>query len=538
MSPSFFHTSYKQYKDDTNHVASWLATTAKRCGYPSDLLTSTAAKKDAQTAPKLKGRARKLARDAAKAAPPKKPALQSEDETQAKKIYIIARKDFVTLADFIASFNRPPVQAPAALLALLNRAIALRKRHARWYAHDLSDKNLKSNATHDHFVGVLEKVRETLKPRSQSHISTPSTETQDDYAAASSLFDSLKIEEPSSGLSSAPAPMETLQDERHESEEQFVAEEVKTAQEKYLAAHCLFHDIAKIREFVGKIWSVGVFDLMNCAVATNTAIDLVRQAQRDFEKEFGTAFDYEEVAGRFYAVQCQLQGVDPSRRASAGDPINFEAAGIANFVMFPVYILLASFKNVLSDNHIPVSKPGFFGSYDPNSDRSKKSAREQFEEDKTILMEIMSDVCWLTAITPGIPAEDNFTRMARVMRKDGIIELWSVFAAQIFIDINNIQRGSVDRGLLELQRHAKKIKLTVETNLEFHKSLRIAGWPKTNDQVFQNILVTMDEFVFKDPVQTIMWRFVSNPQNNGTTTATDDVLGSRILRRLFHPSAS
>jgi hypothetical protein len=519
MSPSFFHTSYKQYKDDTNHIASWLATTAKRCGYSSDLLTSTAAKNDAQTAPKLKGRARKLARDAAKAAPSKQPALQSKDEARAKKVYIIARKDFVTLADFIASYNKPSVQVPAALLALLNRAIALRKRHAQWYSHDLSDENLKSNATHDHFVGVLEKVRDTLKPRSHSRAPTPSTEIQDDYAAASNLFDSLKIEEPSGGLSSTPTPTETLQDERRESEEQFVAEEVKTAQERYLAAHCLFHDIAKIREFVGKIWSVGAFDLMNCAVATNTAIDLVRQAQRDFEKEFGTALDYEEVAGRFYAVQCQLQGVDPSKRASAEDPINFEAAGIANFVMFPVYILLASFKDVLSDNHIPISKPRFFGIYDPNSDRSKKSAREQFEEDKVILMEIMSDVCWLTAITPGIPAEDNFTRMVRVMRKDGIIELWSVFATQMFIDINNILRSGVDRGLLELQRHARKIRLTLETNLEFHKSLRIVNWPKTNDQVLQNILAVMNQFVFNDPVQTIIWRLVSNPQtkshNNG-----------------------
>jgi hypothetical protein len=103
--------------------------------------------------------------------------------------------------------------------------------------------------------------------------------------------------------------------------------------------------------------------------------------------------------------------------------------------------------------------------------------------------------------------------MARVMRKDGIIELWSVFATQIFVDINNILRDGVDRGLLELQKHARKIKLTIETNFEFHKSLRIAGWPKTNDQVFRNILVTMDEFVFKDPVQTIIWRFVSNPRN-------------------------
>jgi hypothetical protein len=105
------------------------------------------------------------------------------------------------------------------------------------------------------------------------------------------------------------------------------------------------------------------------------------------------------------------------------------------------------------------------------------------------------------------------------MRKDGIIELWSVFATQMFVDINNILRGGVDRGLVELQRHARKIKLTLGTDLEFHKSLRIAGWPKTNDQVLQNILVTMDDFVFNDPVQTIIRRFVSKPaekwHNNG-----------------------
>ena len=124
-------------------------------------------------------------------------------------------------------------------------------------------------------------------------------------------------------------------------------------------------------------------------------------------------------------------------------------------------------------------------------------------------MEIMADVCWLTAITPGVPAEDNFTRMARVMRKDGIIELWGVFAAQVFVDVNHILRDGVDRGLLELQRHARKIKLSLETNFEFHESLRIAHWPKTNDMILRNILVTMDEFVFNDPVQTIIRRLVS-----------------------------
>ena len=332
-------------------------------------MTNEVAKRDDQSTRKLKGRARKLAREAAKAALPKQPGPQSNDETRAKKVYTIARKDFIALANFIASYDKPVVQVPAAFLTLVNRSIRLRQRHARWYSQDLTEETLKSNATHDYFIGVLEKVRDTLKIRCSSYVSVPPTTSQDDTAETSNLFGSLAIEESSDIISNAQTPTKTLQDEQPESNEQYIAEEVKTMQEKYMAAHCLFHDIAKIREFVSKVWSVEAFDLMNCAVVTNTAIDLVRQAQRDYEKEFGTDLNYEEVAGYFYGAQCHSKGLDPSKRAAANDPINFEAADIANFVMLPVYVLLSSFKDVLSEGHIPVSKPGHLGSYDPSSDR-------------------------------------------------------------------------------------------------------------------------------------------------------------------------
>jgi hypothetical protein len=36
----FLKSSYKQYKEDTDAVATWLATTAKKCGYAVDLLVN------------------------------------------------------------------------------------------------------------------------------------------------------------------------------------------------------------------------------------------------------------------------------------------------------------------------------------------------------------------------------------------------------------------------------------------------------------------------------------------------------------------
>jgi hypothetical protein len=42
MLPSFLKRTYAIYKEDTVSVASWLASTARRCGYSLDLLSNVA----------------------------------------------------------------------------------------------------------------------------------------------------------------------------------------------------------------------------------------------------------------------------------------------------------------------------------------------------------------------------------------------------------------------------------------------------------------------------------------------------------------
>ena len=74
MLPEPIFNTYTQYKSDTLRIATWLASTAARCGYttPSDdavnaLTRNGAANEDGvEVKPqKLKGRARKLAKEAA-----------------------------------------------------------------------------------------------------------------------------------------------------------------------------------------------------------------------------------------------------------------------------------------------------------------------------------------------------------------------------------------------------------------------------------------------------------------------------------------
>lgn len=70
MLPAPLVSVYQQYKQDTDSVASWLASTAKACGYPADLL-------------KPVGQA-------------KKKAKHKHKNTSSK--YVVALKDFVPLA--------------------------------------------------------------------------------------------------------------------------------------------------------------------------------------------------------------------------------------------------------------------------------------------------------------------------------------------------------------------------------------------------------------------------------------------------------
>lgn len=88
LPPDLF-TTFKQYKLDTEHIAGWLASTAEKCGFMRS-------SQPVDKAPKFKGRARKLARDAAKA------EKNDKDTPQ----YIIHVHEFLPMAQISPSIRR------------------------------------------------------------------------------------------------------------------------------------------------------------------------------------------------------------------------------------------------------------------------------------------------------------------------------------------------------------------------------------------------------------------------------------------------
>jgi hypothetical protein len=132
MLPSFLQGTYAIYKEDTDYVASWLASTARRCGYSLDLLSNVAWEVSAQKVSKKKKKKNSKA-------PTLVDTLTTQGQSSATTlatpvIYTIAVKDFVTLAEYIVAFQEPPVEVPFSFVSVLDRAIALRRKHNSWFS--------------------------------------------------------------------------------------------------------------------------------------------------------------------------------------------------------------------------------------------------------------------------------------------------------------------------------------------------------------------------------------------------------------------
>ena len=206
MLPDALMQGLRQYKSDTNALASWLASTARTCGYKCDLPDdqksfASGDKPSSGQAPsgRLKGKARKEAR---KRGAPVNPANSQSPKNQGPK-YTVALKDFLPMAECIAKSRKPLITVPSSFVSTIDRAIRLRSAFAAEMALHGVKVDQDADITHDYFISVLEKVNEALRPRfppCQKEKTTQSAEKED----ISRGFQALSVEEPSQEFLNAP----------------------------------------------------------------------------------------------------------------------------------------------------------------------------------------------------------------------------------------------------------------------------------------------------------------------------------------------
>lgn len=517
MLPPGLLSSYMSYKDDTKIVATWLANNAKRCGYSADLLdriTDPGSSVASQPSTRLKGKARVQARATAYVKPPD--ATTSTSNGNAHKVspaFIIEVKDFIKLAECIVNCSKPLIKVPRAMVKALDRAITLRK------GVGLSSRGSdESDDGHAHFVGVLERTKEVLKPRLPSDVTNDrltqfSAHPQTNNPAMSenikNMFDKLDLQEPSRDSidgSNAESPVAADKDQKPT----YDVEHEKNVVEEHFAVHCLFKDITNIRNWIIELWAYKYHNgdnLVAVSITIDTAIGFVRTLEEDLTKQFPSKSDYPHIVDYYYNVSCRLRGQNVNARERPEDPFNFAVHDLLDVLMLPTFTVLNSMEDLMRSG-LDLNSPG---KRDKSTPWIHKSPRDQVEDDCVVLLAALPHLhVWLANFSDRPLGADEFSRGIKQMAPGKPIPLWLVFAAQCFLDAQHQLGDQVEYGYNSLLRNAWLIKKSIEETLDFHKALRSPNWRKQNEKPLTDMLYNIDEFVINDAIARC-WNNVVSP---------------------------
>ncbi|KAI1115971.1 hypothetical protein F5Y14DRAFT_408804 [Nemania sp. NC0429] len=536
MLPHSLYSVYQQYKLDTDAIASWLASTAQANGYPQELLQAGSddpQKKTQAPSRRLKGKAR------LQAVREHRQNLAADKARLAQKKYTIAIKDFVALADFIYTKRATVGKVPISFVKTLDRVIRARRAFGSQIAETGEITDDAPDSSHMYFVSVLEKVRQVMEPLfpSQASQQQPPQGSADEKAkdAFSNRFAGLSVYESSEAYLNMPdkepsQPAKIAVD--NELEATYEAEKLNAYEDIIFALHALMNDLNRFRTRIEWIWDAyaqGLFDLCAAAIATNTAIELARNLMDEITPDLDAHGGAWKILQKFHLLLCMMDGhtpdelIGPDQESIGNFNYDFYDAGIGQFLQ--VYNMVDAFSRVIEPNQLPIYKEGMFGTYNPSSKRDTKSGLEKFYEDRALLMPFFTELMTVCVTVTDYPIEDEFLRGMAEMAKTRQTPFSMVFAAQVFLDIHHVLRTGVSRAFETFQSGATALRDEIEAHLEFHKTLKIDTWPRSNDQYMINISTDI-RTVLKDPVYRAKERYYRRMN----LTVPDSVEHNRILR--------
>ncbi|GAP88697.1 hypothetical protein SAMD00023353_3300010 [Rosellinia necatrix] len=541
MLPDSLYSVYRQYKLDTDAIASWLATTAQANGYPQELLQPGGGddphnQKPRAPSRRLKGKAR------LQAVREHRQSLAADKARQAQKKYTIAVKDFVVLADFISEKRAGVGKVPASFVKTLDRVIRARRAFGDQIdgQGEVTGDKAAPDSAHMYFVGVLEKVRDVMKPlfpspaSSQKQAPQASADGQETQDALTNRFAGLSVYEPSEAFLNMPdverpQPAKTAGDD--ELGATYEAERLNAFEDVIFALTALMDDLNRFRERINWIWTAygqGLFDLCAAAIATNTAIDLARNLMDEITPDLDAHGGAWKMLQKFHMMQCMMEGHGLEAlldNAGSTDNFNYKLydAGIGQFLQ--VYNMVDAFSRVIEPNQLPLYKEGMFGTYDPQSNRNAKTGYEKFHEDRALLMPFFTELMTVCVSVTDYPVEDEFLRGMAEMQETRQTPFPMVFAAQVFLDIHHLLRKDVSRAFDAFQSGVTVLRDELEAHLNFHKTLKIDTWPRSNDQYMVNIITDI-RTVLRDPVYRAKERYYRRMNY----AVPDSVEPNRILR--------
>ncbi|KAM0187797.1 hypothetical protein ACHAPI_010948 [Fusarium lateritium] len=534
MLPQALVSVYREYKKDTNSIASWLASTAKECGYPADLLSNTSSEQNKPQEPSTTGRLKGKARAAAKKnkTKAKNPTnTTTTAPTTPVSRYIISIKDFITLAECISATKpkNPALSVPHAFFNTLNRVISVRASFSAELSRYDVKQDTASDARHSYFVGVLEKVREVLKPFTSATASGSSD--AEDVDKLGNKFDALKVYEPSDEFLNAPdiqRPQTSKQDNIV-----YEAEPSSSLEDALVAFGMMLKDLEAIRNFMGNLWATfsgedgADFDPAVVAVVSNTGLEFAANIIEDvspvFEPYGGAVAICEQYCTRLLNTDDLSSWM--STTDSSMQETQYQFGSTTYYNVISVFQALAALP---LQGTTPIYPEGCFGVYNPQSNWESKTGSEKFHEDMIILTELYWETLALFDYVRNYPISDEFMRALKEFKETNVISFNLIFAAQVNLDIHHEIRGYAETLVMNTLTRIKAMHLPLQTAIDMHKDHKSPHWSASNDKRMKETDEIISVFL-EDPIhkaKTLMGR-----HDRSAREIAEGTKKHRLLRR-------
>jgi hypothetical protein len=519
---------YKQYKTDTDAVASWLASTAKSVGFSPKQLSSSHSSGPAATGThpasgRLKGKQRKQAKEAAK----------NPSESAAPR-YTVAIKDFVPLARFIAEHQRPLFKVPHELSATLRRVISCRSAFGGLLGKYGMTTDSETNKKHDHFLQTLRSVQETLQPLMQDDSPTEPPPKPEKITRADdrfiNRFGQLSVHEPSEQFLDywrADTPQRPTA--QPDDSTRYQAEDMHDVREAVVAWELLVTDLQDIRQQIMLIWQDhrnDTIDLGAAAVATNIAVSMARQMIAQVQPLLDKLpHDTSGLIDRLYAGHCARRRAMTSAESLA----EIEDGSIDDFYdeAYWTYVIsqriVDKFKETLpaaDSTHAPCAIDEEASElYDFSKDPSLQTAREKRHEYESMGFEMLMELYFFSFRRDNekCPFQDELLHDVREFERTRHPTLPLVFSLQAFLDVHSVMRGFAEASYREMWQSVNEMKDGLHGYLDAHKEARPCQSSARLDAYIREILELIN-YGESDPVHESKMAALAETDNRGTIT--------------------
>lgn len=442
MAQRTYLSTYRAYRLGTKRLTTWLAQAAQRCGI--------------------------------------------DVKTLATDRHQIPLEKLVELTRSITQSKGPKIRVPQEVVAIIKAVIALCKEVGATLAK-LTGKSEEdvSQATHQHFVSMFERLLELLEPPAAASTTEEQVSTGADLP---SLFAALNIEEPSdvSAPSHKPAKGKAQLAQEYEVED--------TSTEHSLFAVLAFvKDFAEIEKLIQGAWlhyQKGRLDLMAAAVTTGTAYLMIKHSCEDLSASIPGNRTYGDICSMF----------DDERFREAWDWEGTLSNKLSKSLALPAHSILCSYAEVLKEKEVVVYN-GISGFYQPDPVPKGHTDEQVRLQDQQLLMEYLPEITRLSRFNLSLPAQDVLTSGLREMMDGNNMEacpMYAIFATKLFLSVHQVLRIIPGQPLSDLQDTATRCVHTIDDWPDFSKHMKNTNWPVEKNEPLREMQAFVKEWVVED----------------------------------------